>query len=297
LEAVQLASAVLDSLPPALLQPGTLPGLDFAAGVKVTDLVAYFAGGYTLTVMQSVDGIDYPETVAVPQCAEQKVLEGVTAAVKAGHLWATNGPMSFCGDEPAAGAIAKSAVLRLPPLPIALTAMTPEELPDGWSGGIASALSLQTAISAKVAPPGTILPWTTVCKAINDSLNSRFLELVPNGPVSWPCEAHSAAAVQFRLPTTATAGAGSGGSDASVSPGFGEKPQASVEPAIARASLDGAALVALADAMADVQAAVAAYGTPLIFKVSVEAKGLPPEARKALRAELTKAVGGFAELD
>jgi hypothetical protein len=34
-----------------------------------------------------------------------------------------------------------------------------------------------------------------------------------------------------------------------------------------------------------------AYGTPLIFKVSVEAQGLPPEARKALRSELAKAVG------
>jgi hypothetical protein len=59
--------------------------------------------------------------------------------------------------------------------------------------------------------------------------------------------------------------------------------------------LDGAAIVALADAMADVQATVAAYGTPLIFKVSVEAQGLPPEARKALRSELAKAVGEFTE--
>jgi len=40
---------------------------------------------------------------------------------------------------------------------------------------------------------------------------------------------------------------------------------------------------------------VAAYGTPLIFKVSVEARGLPPEARKALRSELAKAVGEFTE--
>ncbi len=45
--------------------------------------------------------------------------------------------------------------------------------------------------------------------------------------------------------------------------------------------------------MADVQATVAAYGAPLMFKVSVEAEGLPPEARKALRTELAKAVGEF----
>jgi hypothetical protein len=71
--------------------------------------------------------------------------------------------------------------------------------------------------------------------------------------------------------------------------------QENVQPAIAQAWLDGAALVALADAMADVQATVAAYGTTLIFKVSVEAKGLPPEGRKALRSELAKAVVEFVE--
>ena len=223
--------------------------------------------------------------VAVPKCAEAKVLEAATSAVKTGLLWVTNGPMSFCGEEPAAGTIAKTAVLRSPPAPIALTALTPEELPDGWSGSTATVLSLQTAISGKVAPPGVILPWSTMCKAINDALNSRFLEVETGGPVSWPCEAQSAAAVELRLPTTATAGTGSGDS----------KPGANLESAIAQASLDGAALVALADVMADVQATVAAYGTPLIFKVSVEAQGLPPEARKALRSELAKAVGEFTE--
>jgi hypothetical protein len=256
--------------------------------VKVGDLLAYFAGGHTLTVKQSVGGVEYDETISVPKCAAEKVLEAASAAVKTGLLWVTNGPMSFCGEEPAAGAVAKAAVLRSPPAAIALTALTPEELPDGWSGSSATALSLQTAISAKVAPSGATLPWSTLCKAINDALNSRFLEVVPGGPVSWPCEAQSAAVVEFRLPTI-------GDSKPAGPPGFGETPQANVEPAIAQASLDGAALVALADAMADVQAAVAAYGTPLIFKVSVEAKGLPPEARNALRSELAKAVGEFTE--
>jgi hypothetical protein len=51
-------------------------------------------------------------------------------------------------------------------------------------------------------------------------------------PASWPCEAQSAAAVELRLPTTATAGTGSGDS----------KPGANLESAIAQASLDGAAL-------------------------------------------------------
>jgi hypothetical protein len=296
LEAVQLANAELDSLTSTLLRPGVLPGLEFGSGVKVADLLAYFSGSHTLTVKQSVGGAEYDETVAVPKCAEAKVLEAATAAVKAGLLWVTNGPMSFCGEEPAAGAIAKAATLRSPPAPIALTALTPEELPDGWSDGTATALSLQTALSAKVAPAGVTLPWSTVSRAINDALNSRFLETIPGGPVAWPCEAQSAAAVEFRLPTMATVGTGGEGSGVAVPPGFSQQPQTALEPPIAQASLDGAALVALADAMADVQASVAAYGTPLIFKISVEAKGLPPEAQKALRSELAKAVGEFASL-
>ena len=48
--AVQPANAVLETLPALLLRPGVLPGLDFATGVKVADLLAYFAGGHVETV-------------------------------------------------------------------------------------------------------------------------------------------------------------------------------------------------------------------------------------------------------
>jgi hypothetical protein len=131
-----------------------------------------------------------------------------------------------------------------------------------------------------------------LCRAINDALNSRFLEVVPNGPVPWPCEAQSAAKVEFRLPAMAAGKAGSASKEASL--GFGERRQENVESPVAEARLDSAGLVALADALADVQAAVAAYGTPLTFRVMVEAPGLPPAARQALRGELTKVAGEFA---
>ncbi len=201
LEAVQVMHATLETLPASLLQPGVLPGLDFAAGVKVADLLAYFAGGHAETVTQSVGGAEYEEVVPIPTCAEAEVLAAATAAVEAGHLWVTNGPMSYCGEEPPAGAVAKAATLRAPPVPVALTALTPEALPDAWTGGMATALSLLTAVSAKLAPHGVLLPWTVLCRSINDALNTRFLEVVPTGPVSWPCEAQSAAKVEFRLPT------------------------------------------------------------------------------------------------
>jgi hypothetical protein len=252
--------------------------LDFAVGAKMLDLLAYFAGGYVVSVKQSVGGVEYNEDVAIPKCAEPKVAEAAAAAVKAGHLWVTNGMMSFCGEEPPAGTIAKSAVLRLPPVPVPMTALTPEELPDAWTDGVTTALALHNAASAKFAPQGTILPWSVLCAAVNDALNTRYLEVLPGGPVQWPCEAQSAAKVEFRLPEA--------GPDKKKPP-IGEGP-------VAVAQLDSAGLIALVDALADVQAAVAAYGTSLTFRVTVEAPGLPPTARQALRGELTKAAAEFA---
>ncbi len=44
-----------------------------------------------------------------------------------------------------------------------------------------------------------------------------------------------------------------------------------------------------------VQAAVAAYGTPLTFRVTVDAPGLPPGVQETLRSEMAKAAAAFAE--
>ena len=78
-------------------------------------------------------------------------------------------------------------------------------------------------------------------------------------------------------------------------PGFGMPQQTPLEVPVAEARLDTAGLAALADALADVQEAVAGYGVPSIFKVSVEAPGLPPSARQTVRSELAKAAAEFAE--
>ena len=133
-----------------------------------------------------------------------------------------------------------------------------------------------------------------LCRTINDALNSRFLELVPSGSVPRPCEAQSAARAEFRLPAAGAAGADTG---ARGKPrlGFGEPPTPPVETLVATARLDSAGLVALADALADVQAAVAAYGTPLTFQVTVEAPGMPPAAQQTLRGELAEAAAAFAD--
>jgi hypothetical protein len=115
--------------------------------------------------------------------------------------------------------------------------------------------------------------------------------------VEWPCEAQSAAKVEFCLPTNKSAGDVLGGGDgdtSTTSSGFGEKPQASLKAPIAAARLDSSGLMALADSLADVQAVVAGYGVSLTFSVSVEGDGLPPEARQTLRTELAKIAEEFA---
>ena len=301
LEAVQAAQAELEALPALLLRPGVLPGLDFSAGVKVPDLLAYFAGGHAVAVKQSVDGVEYDEAIVIPKCAEAKVLETVTGGSQGGPSVGDQRADVVLRRGAPAGAVAKTAVLRLPPVPIPLTALTPEELPDAWTGGSASALSLHNAASAKLAPAGVTLPWSVLFKAVNDALNTRYLEVVPGGPVSWPCEAQSAAAVAFRLPTQETVGGAFTEPDPDAgtasNQGFGMPQQTPIEMPVAEARLDTAGLAALADALADIQEVVAGYGVPLTFKISVEAPGLPPSARQAVRGELTKAATEFGGSD
>lgn len=259
--------------------------------MKVSVLLAYFAGGNIVQVKQSVDGVEYDEPVAIPKALEASILTAVNSAVREGMLWLTNGPMSFCAEEAPAGAVSKTAILRVPPSPVALTALTPEELPDAWSEGQTTALSLWNAASERFAPPGVTLPWKSISTTITNALNSRYIVTAPGGAVPWPCEAHSAASVSFLLPSAAelevlSSGPGRQGS------GF-TPANLAIDAPVAMAVLDSAALSMLADAIVDVQGAVAGYGVPLSFRVTVEADGLPPEGCKALRAELAKAVKAF----
>lgn len=104
IEAVQNSAAVLDSLDPALLAPGKLEGLDWKNGLKVADLVAYF-DGHTLTIDHPDEG--WTEEKPIPRCPEAKVLEAVSASVKASNIWITSGAASVWGDTPQAECTAR----------------------------------------------------------------------------------------------------------------------------------------------------------------------------------------------
>jgi hypothetical protein len=72
----------------------------------------------------------------------------------------------------------------------------PDNLPDAWKEGQATALSLSLALAGKEGLP---LPWSVVGNAIDDAVKSRWLQFAENsGP--WPCEFAAASSIVLRLP-------------------------------------------------------------------------------------------------
>ena len=287
LEAVQNSAAVLDALPPDLLAPGKLDGLDWKTGVKVADLVSYF-DGFVLTIDHPDEG--WTEQRAVPRCPEAKVLEAVAGAVKSGVIWLTSGTASIWGDTPPAGIVSKTAVLRIPPQPIDVSSMTPEALPDAWSDGKATAHSIEQAVAAQRGV--TSLPWKLVETAITAAMNSGFLRQIP-GSVTWPCQPHEAAAVEFGVPEVTKAQGGPGGSKP---PGMAEAAPAAPwsKTRFREAVLDSSEMTELVEAMGDVLAA--AGNLTVRFRVSIEfgdGETPTPEVAAKLTAALAKAAKPF----
>ncbi len=283
LEAVQNRAAVLDSLDPALLVPGKLEGLDWKNGVRVADLVAYF-DGHSLTIDHPDQG--WTEEKPIPRCPESKVLEAIGAAVKAGSIWLTSGSASVWGEQPPTGVVSKTAVLRTPPQPIDVSSLSPEALPDAWTGGKATGHSIEQAVAAQRGV--TSMPWKLVESAITGALNTGFLRLIPRA-VSWPCQFHEAAAIEIGLPEATPSGG-------SKPPGVHELPTAWPKPetGFRSAVLDSSQMTELVEAMGDVLAA--AGNLTLRFRVTVEFaedETATPEIAAKLSAALKKATQGF----
>jgi len=258
LEAVQNSAALLDTLDPSLLAPGRLEGLEWKNGLKVADLVAYFDGN-VLTIDHPDEG--WTEEKPIPRCPEARVLEAVAAAVKVGTIWLTSGAASVWGDMPPAGIVSKTAVLRSPPQPISISAISPEALPEAWSDGKASAHSIAQAVAAQRGVAS--LPWKLVETAITGAMNSNFIRLIP-GAVTWPCQPHEAAAIQIGVPEVQEAKNETKPSGFSDLHAPGPKPKASFREAV----LDSSQLTELVEGMGDV---LAAAGTlTLRFRVAVE---------------------------
>ena len=187
--------ATLSELDPNVLVPSVLPELWAGESVAVTEVIAYFAGGRTVTVQHE----GYSEPVAIPACPRAAVEAATSDAVRQGVLWLVNGPASFQGEPVPPGVLTDSAELRTPMPLLSVDRLTKDTVPEAWQDGETNALALATALSVRVGAP---IPWPILRRAIDDALGARWLERAPDsGP--WPCEAAGASAVTLKQPDTA----------------------------------------------------------------------------------------------
>lgn len=191
LELVLPQGAELGELEPGLLVSGRLPGLWSGTEITVQAVADYFNGS---TVVQ-VERQGYQEPMPIPKVGQTAVEKAIGAAVEGGNLWLLSGPASMLGEPVPPGVLNPSARLSAPPAVIAPAEILPENLPSPWKGGVASGLSIATALSVKV---GKTLPWKTVRDSINAALQARFLE-VAEGSHAWPCDLPSAQFVKFKV--------------------------------------------------------------------------------------------------
>ena len=128
--------------------------------------------------------------------------------------------------------------------------------------------------------------------AITAAMNSGFLRQIP-GSVSWPCQPHEAAAIEFGVPE---ATGGQGGTDGTNPPGLSEGTPATpwTKTRFREAVLDSSEMTELVESMGDVLAA--AGNLTLRFRVSVEfadGETATPEVAAKLSMALAKAAKPF----
>lgn len=196
LEVVLPQAATLSDVAPPLLVPGTLPGLWEKAKLSVAELAAYFAGGRVVKVPRE----GYEEPFVVPKAERAVIDDAVRAAVCEGRLWLTSGPASILGEDIPAGLLTNDALLQAPPAPVSATEVTPDGLPEAWTGKETTALTVAVALSKKA---GQTLPWAVVREALDGAFRAGLLQrALDSGP--WPCDCAGAQAVKIRRPEAGT---------------------------------------------------------------------------------------------
>lgn len=191
LELVLPEAAELAELPYQLLLPGKLPELWKGDEIAVQAVIGYFNGKTVVQVQR--DG--YMEPVSIPKASAEVANKAITAAVEAGALWLMSGPASVLAEPIPAGVLTPKAILRQPPSMIAAAEILPENLPDAWSDGQATALSITTGLSQRF---GHTMPWKTVKDVITASINARFMELDGTSG-GWPCDYPAAQSIKLKV--------------------------------------------------------------------------------------------------
>lgn len=262
MELVLPEAAELTELLPELLAKGALPKLWPAEAITVQQVMDYFSG----TTVVELEREGYQEPLAIPRASGETVMDAVRQAVERGTLWMTSGPASVWAEPIPSGVLALKSQLHTPPVALTAVEMLPENLPEAWTAGEATALSIATALSNKC---GQILPWKTVKDVIDASLRARFTELLPSS-AEWPCDYPGAQMVRLKL------------AEAPPKPGIGEP---SPNVLRARTSLEAAQIQDLAELIPQLTEISARANTEMRFQVVIElGDGKTPPAEKTVEA-------------
>jgi hypothetical protein len=279
LELVLPEAAELGELPFQLLLPGHLPQLWKGDEVAVQAVCDYFGGNTVVQVQR--DG--YMEPVSIPKTGAEVINKAITAAVESGALWLVSGPASVLAEPIPAGVLTPKAILRQPPAMIAAAEILLENLPDAWSDGAATALSIAAALSQKF---GQTMPWKTVKDVITASINARFAVLDPTSG-DWPCDYPAAQSIKLKV-----ASGPSGHPDVR---GIG--PATPSPCLVAHAELEPSEIQDLAEIIPNLLELKAKFTIPLRFRVQIElgdGKERPPEeAAKEINKLLKELKDGF----
>ena len=251
LELVLPEAAELAGVPGDLLAPGALPELWPASGaLTVREVKGYFGGGKIVQMRKG--GFDEP--VTIPKAKPDAVTEGVRGAVQDGCLWLLSGHASIWRESIPAGVLNDAAELLPPPIPIPVTGILKETLPDAWEQGETSVIAILNACSGGAGRPQ---PWPMVRDAVDSAIRGRYLERTEDsGP--WPCDIAAASGVKLRAVTE------------TVVTGVREPQPAPRKPGVRRASakLSTDQLQDLADQIGEIKKAVTGAG--LDIRVSIE---------------------------
>jgi hypothetical protein len=258
LELVLPEGAELGEIPHPLLAPQKLPELWKGEELLTKDVYSYFGGSKSV----KVDRGGYQESMRIPKAGSDVVDKAIETAVEGAVLWLLSGPASVYGEPVPTGVLNAQASLCGPPPPLSPTEILSEVLPAGWKNGVATGLSIATALSVKA---GKTLPWKAVRDVIASALQARFLEL-GHDSCTWPCDFPNAQFAKFK---EMKPGARPGPR------GIGEKESKML---IAECELEPSQIQDLADIMPGLLEIKAKHKVPFSFTVKVEmgdGKSLP----------------------
>lgn len=277
MELVLPEAAELGDIPGGLLAPKVLPDLWPTDEITAQAVMEYFNG----TKVVQVNKGGFIESVPVPKATTEVVDAAISDAVANGNVWLLSGPASLLAEPIPVGVLTPAAKLRVPPSPISVLAILPENLTSAWKNGKSTALTIATALSQQF---GHTLPWKTVRDVIGGALKGHLQLADDSGP--WPCDLPAAGMVKLQPGTGGGGGGGGGGGDTETN------------TVVAQAELEPGEVQDLGDLVPQLLEIKNRTNAPLVFRVEIEFGDgqTPPDADSiaAINALIEELKPGFS---